>query len=515
MGSFMSHLQTTKDNMLESIAKKPGQIDVGLQKLAASVRSVTPSSEKGLGKINESTGIPDNIWKYGIGILIFLLMFAYLGVAFWYSRAYGQFRSTPDSISQLLTIRRSDLSNTVDTLTQNTSSVCGQLINKSGVYARILNTQTALVNWRPLTVRLTGYLGGIDNARDGVFDMDKGIQLSLAQGARAFVFDIDYLNNAPCQPVLIHRDPQGYMRSLHTGSIKDGCRSLSNRAFQNNYDPVIVIVYIRRLPSGPKQQDLFFKSIAASLDPLSMYHLGSNEQGDFHNCKMEDNLFTSPITSFQKKFIVLTNYNTNSLSSTPNPKDNLDFWTNCRIYQDPSGISSTLGTVTGPVPNGKIAYATAGDYKQLLNIPTANQANYREGNAGASANTFKIALGNIEYSYTHSDLTLLLNTLGIQCVPMDVVRLSAAPEHANTLTILRRTPPTKVSSLADPLNTKDPLSFWAYSGWSMKYLKGQEGFENPSPVPSTPITGYIIPKPIVPKKPSPSTNSNGGLVNIA
>jgi len=503
MGGFLSHLKSASGNMIESIAKKPGQIDTGLQKLAASVRSVK-SSETGLGTINKGTGIPDNIWKYGIGIFILILMSLYFGVAFWYSQTYGQFRSTPGSIDQLLTIRRSDLSNTVDPLTHNTLSVSAQIISKSGVYSQI--KEPALVNWRPLTVRLAGYLGGISGPRDGVFDMDKGIQLALSQGARAFVFDIDYLDIAPCEPVIIHRDSQGYMRSLHTGSIKDGCNSIANRAFENNYDPVIVIVYIRRLPPGTKQQDLFFKGIAASLNPLSIYHLGSSEQGDFHNCKMEDHLFTSPITNFQKKIIVLTNYNTSLLTSTANPKDNLDFWTNCRIYQDPNGISSSLGSVNTQVTTGQTAYATVGDSKQLIATPSANYLS----SVKTSVNTFRIALGSIEDSYTNTELSLLLNTLGIQCVPIDVLRLSENKEHVNTLKKINNNPPTKISSLADSININDALSFWAYSGWSKKFMN--EGFENPSPVP---IPGYAIPKSIVPKKPSASTNSNGGLVNIA
>ena len=36
-----------------------------------------------------------------------------------------------------------------------------------------------------------------------------------------------------------------------------------------------------------------------------------------------------------------------------------------------------------------------------------------------------------------------------------------------------------------------------------------DGFANPNPIP-----GYIIPRPIVPKKPSPAQNSNGGLLMI-
>jgi hypothetical protein len=40
-----------------------------------------------------------------------------------------------------------------------------------------------------------------------------------------------------------------------------------------------------------------------------------------------------------------------------------------------------------------------------------------------------------------------------------------------------------------------------------------DGFENISV--SSPIPRFTVINPIVPKKPSPSTNSNGGLVNIS
>lgn len=458
------------------------------------------------------------LWQYGTLVLIIVLMLAYFSVAFWYKQAYGQFTSKKESIQNLLTIRRSVLGH-IDRLVQNNESVCNNIINKVGPYAIIPTIKmkkgdpTAIVNWRPLTVRLTGHLGGINTARDGVFDMDKGVQLALSQGARAFVFDIDYLEEAPCQPVIVHRDANGYMRSLHTGSIKDACKSLTNRAFEINYDPVLVIVYIRRLPEGSKQKDAFFKNIAASLEPLSIYHLGSNEQGDYHNCKNEDKLFTSPITTFQKKFIVLTNYNTTLLPTTQNPKDNLDFWTNARIYQDPSGLSSTLGSVTGPTPLGQMAYATVGESIQLLKIPSATQANYLDG----TSNTFHISMTDVEYTYTNNDLLMLLNTLGVQCIPMDVVALSALKEHENTIKIRDTVPPnsTPLQALSVGLNVNDPLSFWAKAGWSRKFII-TEGFENPSPVVlPKPIPGYIIPKPVIAKRPPPSTNSNGGLVNIA
>jgi len=453
----------------------------------------------------------DGMWKIGVPVLLIALTIIYLSLGMWYKNQYGLYRSEATSIQNLLTVRKHTLALAIEPLTANTTSVCEEFLRKRGVYTQITKNATAIVNWRPMTVRMAGYLGGDNTVLDGVFDMDKGIQLALHTGARCFIFDVDFLDNRPCEPCLIHRDDQGIMRSLHTGSIKDGMISLNKRAFSQNYDPVIVVVYLRRLPEGKKQKANFFKALAASMDPLSTYHLGSTEQGNFHNCRSESHLFTSEITNFQKKFIVLCNYNTNLLPSTPNPKDNMDFWTNARLYIDESGKSSTLGSVTNTVPNGQIPYAQVGATSQLLMIPDSDKAAYKE----KSSNTFKVALSSMSDTFTTTQLSTLLSSLGIQCVPLDVVRLASSPNYTTTLTNAR--PPNALEDLSNSTNPSDPLSFWTYAGWSRKNII--DGFENPEPaltVPvSAPIPGFIIPKPILPKKPPPSTNSNGGLVNIS
>jgi hypothetical protein len=457
--------------------------------------------------MKQAMASPDAAWKIGIPVLFVLLAIMYFTMSLWYKNQYGLFRSEPDSINDLLAIRRQFLQSRIGPLTASYNSVCSALLGKQGVYRQITEDKTALVNWRPLTVRMTGYLGGDKTVRDGVFDMNVGIQLALHCGARCFIFDIDYMEKKPCEPRLIHRDDQGIMRSLHTGSIKDGMEALHRMAFNTNYDPVIVVVYFRRLPPGKKQQDSFIKATAAALGPLSTFHLGSTEKGNFHNCRSENHLFTSEITNFQKKFIVLCNYNTNLLPPTPNPKDNLDFWTNARLYVDPSGTSAMLGPVTASVPNGQVAYAKVGSTQQLLQVPADATANYNTG----TSNTFTIAIGSMEDTFTTAQMSTLLNTLGIQSVPIDVLRLAAEPEHVKTLT----NPPgaNSVADLSNATNPKDPLSFWTHAGWSRKRII--EGFEDMKPVPvAANIPGFVIPKAVVPKKPPPSTNSNGGLVNI-
>lgn len=415
-------------------------------------------------------------WQIGSFIGLIILSAGYFFMAFWYSQQYGQYTSTPYSIQKLLTIKRSNLSNAIDTLNPNTNSVCAKLLAKTGVYSKITVDQTALVNWRPMTVRLPGYLGGIHSALDGVFDMTAGVNWAINQGARAFVFDIDYLDTKPCDPVIVFRDDKGYMRSLMTGNIREGMQALTSKAFVTNYDPVMVIVYIRRIPPSSSQQKSFFQGIAASLSPLSAYHLGVNEKGNFHNCRQESTIFTSPITDFQKNFIVLCNYDTTKLPQTSNPKDNLDFWVHARMYLDPSGISGSLGSVTTTVPQGQIAYAKVGALTQLLNIGTVDQGNY----ATLTRNTFTIALGNPNTTLSNTQINKLLNTLGVQCVPLDVVSFAAAKVHEATINTVtsealaatqagRPAPPT-MTDLSNSMNDSDPLSFWAYGGWGHKYI---------------------------------------------
>ena len=444
--------------------------------------------------------------------ILLIFMSAYFGVAFWYYHTYGQFTSDPASIANLLTIRRNVLSNAIDPLRPNDTNISVQLLNNTFPYNQIVSQKTnALVNFRPMTVRLSGYLGGLYNVLDGVFDPDVGIRLALKQGARAFVLDIDYLEDSPCEPIIVYRDSRRYMRSLHTVAVSDVCHSIAKYGFEENRDPILVIVYLNRIPEGTTSKNTFFGKLASAMDPFSKYHLGLTEQGNFHSCQSEDVLFKGLFTNYQQKFIILTNYDTSQLTRTSNPKDNLHFWTNARIYQDLSGLSASLGSVTPPPPTSPMPQVTIGSTKQLLNISTTDGTSTKY--ATNSSTVFRIALSDVDYSYSVSDLATILNTLGVQCVPLDVLALSASKDHKTTLQ--NSGSPNSLADLTNATNSNDPLSFWTHGGWSYKQVSGfHEGFTNPLPV-ASPIPGYVIPTPIIPKKPPPSTNSNGGLVNIA
>ena len=495
------------DTFFSPMEKFMKGIDLKLESKAASLWSnLWDTSSK-------PSDLPGKIWGNGMFIFfIVLIVFCFL-FAGWYKIKYCSYTSTAESINSLLTIRRQNLGS-IMSRSSNKNSVCLSLTNKVNPYSKITSAQTSLVNWRPLTVRLAGYLGGIDGPLNGVFDMEFGISNAIFLGARSFVFDIDFLDEYPCAPILMYQDANGFKKSLNTGSIKDGMAALSKYAFggdTSNYDPVVIVLYLRRVPSGKKQKSTFYTAIAQALSPISADHLGSTEQGNFHNCMGEKYLFTTEITSFQKKFIVLSNHNSTDLPKVQNPKDNLDFWTNARIHKDTNGKSSTLSPIVPLTDSTTIPYATIGDASQLLALSTVQRTTY----AGIT-NVYKIALcplENLDSVVTVANLSILLNTLGINSIPLDVLRLGSKDCHASSIV---NTLPSDLSldNLANGKsgeNTTDPLSFWSYAGWSKKLIK--ENFANY--VKAEPIPGFIIPQPVVPKKPSPSTNSNGGLVSIA
>jgi len=406
-------------------------------------------------------------WDILVPLFFIFLFTTYVTLAYTYKTTNGQYRSIPDSINQLLSVRRTKIGVDVDPLPPNTTSVAMSIMNKTSPYVipRITSSNIALLQWAPLTVRLAGYLGGDIDATNGVFDMVKGVQVALSLGARSFVFDIDYLDQKPCEPCLIYRDNGGVMRSLHTASLNDGMNSLKNFAFINNYDPVVIIIYLRRIPPGKTQKEAYFSAIASAMDPLSTYHLGLTEQGNFHGCNNEKGLFFGDITQYQKKFIVLCNYNTTLLKRTSNPKDNLNFWVNARLYLHEASTSNSLGSVTKKIGSGGIAYAKVGNIDDFLSIPGSSTSAVDDFQQGSMI-TYTVALGPIDYPITTGKLDILLNTLGVHSIPIDVIRLGEHASHKETIRKMKQLNTITMDDLMMATYGQDPLSFWTYAGWA-------------------------------------------------
>lgn len=480
------------------------------QTAAAVASSVTAKITGGpVSGVSSMLNNPEQSWRTFIIVFLFALFITFLSIYINHEVNKGKYRSTVDSAAELIAVRRTTISRKFGELgnTAAGKSVTRALTQKprSMPYDQIegSDARLALVNWRPLTVRLTGYLGGVNGIADGVFDMSSGIEHAMHLGARGFVFDIDYLDVEPCHPVVAFRDKGGILRSINTGAIRDGMDAIANKAFvgdQPNYDPILIIIYMRRIPPGNIQKTLYMQNIAKALDSLTEYHLGQTQEGNYHNCLMEDSLFYTPITEFQKKFIILTNYNTASLPSTPNPKDNLHWWTHARIYADPDGASASLGSVTEAPPASPAAYAHVGDLALLNNI---GEGKTTEDYLNISKMKFKIALGPPEEPVTPAILSKLMNGLGIQCVPIDVIALGMSENYK-----LCSATATDLIQLSNLQCDSDALSYWTFGGWSRKKMADET-------TDTTGIPAFIIDPPTVPSKPSGSMNSGGGAVSIS
>jgi len=383
-----------------------------------------------------------------------IIIFVYL--IFTYKSMYT---AEPDSVKTLLTVRNLSLGESNDTLSPNTASVCKKLIDNTAPYIppSIPDNKITLVNWAPLTVRLAGYLGGDTSVTNGVFDMANGIKYALNLGARSFVFDIDYLDTAPCKPLLIHRDTAGVQRSLNTGSIKQGMCALNDKAFLQNFDPVIIVLYLHRIPAGPTQKNSFFMAIASAMNSISSYHLGLSEGGSFHSCKSESTLFTSNITDYQKKFIVLCNYDTSIIKKQKNPKDNLHFWINARLWKHENS-TTTIGSVSPPILPGTMPYAKVCSTSDVLTLPSTAVTAFQ----ASTLTVYTLAIGSVEEILTMAQMNILI-TRGIHSIPMDVIRLGETEEH--TKTIKAKKPVIALTDITSNSSTQDQLSYWTYAGY--------------------------------------------------
>jgi hypothetical protein len=451
--------------------------------------------------------------------IIFLLLLA-ISSAIYSAYVYftwAKYSSKQCDVNTVITDRRQSIGTFITPTNANSASVCSKLSSSSSPYNLINGRGKAVSNWRPLTTRIAGYLGGISGVTNGVFDMEPGIKAALHVGARSFIFDIDYLENTPCIPRVMFRDINGVDRALNTGDITLGFQTLTDNAFKDNSDPVIIVIYLNRIPPGKDQQKSFFSNIALAFQKgnISKYYLTTNSQGNFFKCSGEQLLFTNDITDYQNKFIVLCNYDVSKIVPiNSDPKNNLWWWTNARIYKNPK---STDSRISAPMPEtGQTAYAYIGSTSDYLNIPGADEASMIEN----TSNKFNISIGPPDQVLTAQNLDYLLNTIGIQSVPIDVIGLAMIPSTRRGAsgtqwqdTLSSMTPASTKGDLSTGLANSDLLSYWRYAGWSYKNIL--EGFENPAPLPvPDPIPGFIRPQPVIPKKPSPALNSNGGLVSI-
>jgi hypothetical protein len=227
--------------------------------------------------------------------------------------------------------------------------------------------EKCIVNFHVLSTRFTGFIG--PNGQN-YFDPDFAIPYALKAGCRAFVYEIDYLEDCVGEgkefdyyPKLVIRDINGRLIvnpdtsspmcvSDKNSNILRVSRILRDNAFsgtlQNSSDPLIIILFINRLPpaerTGNKRLLTFYSRIAKGLRPLTDKTIDSILQGGIYSRqKQEGSLLINNIKTYEGRVLVFCNADTSAFREAKGYSQNedLDFLVNLRLTYKQTQLGCT------------------------------------------------------------------------------------------------------------------------------------------------------------------------------
>ena len=298
-----------------------------------------------------------------------------------------------------------------------------------------------LINLQPLTVKQAGFIGPLDA---GVFQEATAVTNTLKAGVRTFFFQIDYHedpNKDPKlfpgvkEPCLLYRDDSGVLTSTNAGSILKMSQAIADIGFSNSVpsqtDPIVIVLYGARVPADPvtdpKGYLAYCTKIASQLKPLAPFHLGMTAHGDYHRQALQGQLFTTPFKSFEKKVIIVSNFDTSLYRSVAKmgippyaPVDDLDYWTHAQIFKDDAGIgagASTLGVTAVASPNIHVR-------AKIFTIDSVRDV-IEAGDSAVSAwatknkSVFTVVVPPSMTNPSYDEISTMVKKMGVNVLPFD------------------------------------------------------------------------------------------------
>lgn len=311
--------------------------------------------------------------------------------------------------------------------------------NATGVSAE--RDELKLLNLQPLTVKQAGFIGPLDA---GVFQEATAVTNTLKAGVRTFLFQIDYhedpnkdtkLFPGVKEPCLLYRDDSGVLTSTNAGSIQKMSQAIADIGFSNsvpsNTDPIVIVLYGARVPADPvtdpKGYLAYCTKIASQLKPLAPFHLGMTAQGDYHRQALAGQLFTAPFKKFEKKVIIISNFDTSLYRGVANrglkpyaPVDDLDYWTHAQIFKDDVGVSvgqPALGVTSVAPPNIPVR-------AKIFTIDSI-RAVIKGGDPAVSAwatknkSIFTVVVPNSVTNPSYDEISTMVKKMGVNVLPFD------------------------------------------------------------------------------------------------
>jgi len=360
-----------------------------------------------------------------------------------------------------------------------------------------------LINYNVLGCRLAGYLGpGTLQDRDnfGTFDEKTAIDKALLLGARVFIFDIDYLEDKPGDPVLVSRDRKGNLMSVsnsnkdngpfkNVGSISKCTNAIANgiKAGKNNNEPIICVLSFLRLPNGnPRGADglRFMQKVYTQFKPLIPYILSSNINGTYVHRRKETELFLSPKSNYRNSVIMLTNIDTTGFTLEKLPdgieleNGDLDKIIHARIY---SSLEKSPLRLYEIAKNGQVGASYANTIEYYTTIPQ-DKIGY-ESDITRKNWSFAITPEFEDSTPDLATLATLHDKIGVQCIPINMFYV---PDNAK-------------ENNGDIDITKIPI-------YSAKWFKSRSFRLKPVAL------RYELPSRKVIDKPNPQMDTRGGFV---
>lgn len=299
-----------------------------------------------------------------------------------------------------------------------------------------------LINIQPLTIKHAGFIGPLDA---GVFQESTAVTNTLKAGIRTFVFQIDYhedSNKDPKlfpgikEPCLLFRDDSGVLTSTNAGSIQKMAQAIADIGFSSGVpsqnEPIVIVLYGLRTPydpvAKPKEYLAYCSKIAKQLKPLAPLHLGLTTNGDYHRQALQGQLFMSPFKNFEKKVIIVSNFDTtlyrsmSKMGMTPcAPAEDLDYWTHAQLFKDDTGLSvgvNTLG-VTSVAPTVTPVRAKI---FTLASLKSVIQGGAPSMSAWATKNksVFTVVMPDSLTNPSYTEIEAMIKTMGVNVVPLDI-----------------------------------------------------------------------------------------------
>jgi len=260
----------------------------------------------------------------GWGIVAGLIVFA-IGLFVWYFRARRVYE-TPGNIGRI--VRADTLASAAyDNAAQGRTGIRAYLQQLKA--AGVPDNHLCLTNFYVSTVNAAGmYFPTVDGVATPM-----AIRAAVDGGARAFVFDLwpDLTPGAQYAPVVQIVESGSLWRRVSLNAIPfvTMLKTLVQQCYEitpnpGKEDPIILYLRFR----GKPRQQTFTAAAAALQSTIEPYRLANA----YNNCRSQDSLFSTPITSLFKKVIVMSNLRAqgNMLSDYINvgPKDGIKMeWT--------------------------------------------------------------------------------------------------------------------------------------------------------------------------------------------